>query len=450
MKYAIILFSLALNFLMIPAVAEEQYDAKSISEAEHAKEIDPNKITLRGDTEGEKVNFKVGEEMTFKFSISYGNQPTPEHPYKIKWRRFGDDGKEFDKNYPPVEITSENPVIFKTAAQRPGFVTVRVWLLDSDDKEVKVNNKPLMFTGALGAEIEKLTPLDEPEDFDQFWKDKLAELEEIPMNTEMTPVNSSNPKVAVWKFTIPCLGDSPSTGYLYMPVDAEPKSLPAIAQFKGYGQPENLKINYSLGINNIVIDVSRFGIMQEESKEYYQEQAKKLKGYGFNDNDDRETSYFRNMLLRDYRALQFLKSRPEWNGNDLSISGGSMGGLQSFWMAGLDTSITKANINYPWLCDTGAEIDNRPRSDWAPKYTPALKYYDPIYFARRISPDLSLFMFTGLGDRVCPVTGVTMAYLAAPCKNKQITYQQAATHAPAHKNPQKYKLVSNAEELLNE
>jgi len=111
-------------------------------------------------------------------------------------------------------------------------------------------------------------------------------------------------------------------------------------------------------------------------------------------------------------------------------------------MAALDKSITKAEIKFPWLCDTGSELANRPRSEWAPKYTHALEYFDPIYFAKRISPDVTLDMFTGLGDRVCPVTGVTMAYFAAPCINKQITYQQAATHAPAHKDPQVFKIES--------
>lgn len=319
-------------------IAGENYDAKSISEAEHAKALDPTKITLRGDTEGNKVNFNVGEEMTFKFSISYGNQSAPERPYKIYWKRFGDDGKDFDIKYPPVDITPDKPIIFKTSAHRSGFIIVRGWLLDSNGNDIKVNNYSLMFTGALGAEIEKLKPRPEPKDFDQFWQGQLEDLQKIPMKPELTQINSDDPRVTVWKFSIPVIEDTQATGYLYMPVNAKSNSLPAMAVFNGYGRPENVKINYGRGYQKIVIVVSRYGSKQGESKDYYQkfrEMLEKDGKIGFVNNEDRETSCFKNMVLRDYRALQFLKSRPEWNSKDLTVFGGSMGGGTSILDGGI-------------------------------------------------------------------------------------------------------------------
>ena len=51
-------------------------------------------------------------------------------------------------------------------------------------------------------------------------------------------------------------------------------------------------------------------------------------------NTDRETSYFLNMYLRDSRALDYLLTRPDWDGKTIVLTGGSMGGQQSLALAG--------------------------------------------------------------------------------------------------------------------
>lgn len=52
-------------------------------------------------------------------------------------------------------------------------------------------------------------------------------------------------------------------------------------------------------------------------------------------NTDRETSYFLNMYLRDSRALDYLLTRPDWDGKTIVLMGTSMGGQQSIMLAGL-------------------------------------------------------------------------------------------------------------------
>ena len=52
-------------------------------------------------------------------------------------------------------------------------------------------------------------------------------------------------------------------------------------------------------------------------------------------NTDREKSYFLNMYLRDSRALDYLLTRPDWDGKTIVLTGGSMGGQQSLVLAGL-------------------------------------------------------------------------------------------------------------------
>ena len=57
--------------------------------------------------------------------------------------------------------------------------------------------------------------------------------------------------------------------------------------------------------------------------EYYQTYADKIKSNGYTyafdpqQNSNPETSYFRGMILRLVRTIQYTKSLPEWDGKDL-------------------------------------------------------------------------------------------------------------------------------------
>ena len=77
------------------------------------------------------------------------------------------------------------------------------------------------------------------------------------------------------------------------------------------------------------------------------------KSYAFDpeQNKDPEVAYFNGMVLRVMRALQYLKTLPEWNGKDLRARGGSQGGLQTIWAAGCGEGVTQADSGITWCCD---------------------------------------------------------------------------------------------------
>ena len=52
-------------------------------------------------------------------------------------------------------------------------------------------------------------------------------------------------------------------------------------------------------------------------------------------NDDRETSYFLRMYLSCYQAVEYLRSRPDWDGKTLVVAGASQGGQQTLVSAAL-------------------------------------------------------------------------------------------------------------------
>lgn len=55
-----------------------------------------------------------------------------------------------------------------------------------------------------------------------------------------------------------------------------------------------------------------------------------MRGFGLNAEKNPENNYFKFMILRDLRAIEYAKTLPEWNGKDITVSGGSMGGSVDF------------------------------------------------------------------------------------------------------------------------
>src|SRR5690606_31768012 len=110
---------------------------------------------------------------------------------------------------------------------------------------------------------------------------------------------------------------------------AAPKSLPAILTVHGagvrsssLGGPAGLAKTYQA----IAMDINAHGIPNGQTKEFYDAlSAGELKGYPHFGREDRETSYFLGMFLRVQRALDFLTSQPEWDGQVLVVQGSSQG-----------------------------------------------------------------------------------------------------------------------------
>ena len=77
-------------------------------------------------------------------------------------------------------------------------------------------------------------------------------------------------------------------------------------------------------------------------------------------NTDRETSYFLNMYLRDSRVLDYLLTRPDWDGKTIVLTGGSMGGQQSLALAGLrPEKISAVLVCVPAGADSNGDLHGR-------------------------------------------------------------------------------------------
>jgi cephalosporin-C deacetylase-like acetyl esterase/lysophospholipase L1-like esterase len=135
-------------------------------------------------------------------------------------------------------------------------------------------------------------------------------------------------------------------------------------------------------------------------------------------NTSRETSYFLNMYLRDARAIDYIASRPDWDGHTIVIMGTSMGGQQSLVTAGLrPDKITAVLVNEPSGADSNGDLHGRKAGypNWAstdPKVMSTALYFDTVNFAPRIKAPVLCAI--GFIDTISPPAGIWSALNQIP------------------------------------
>lgn len=264
-------------------------------------------------------------------------------------------------------------------------------------------NNGLYAVGAAVAPTKLQLSTPRPADFDAFWDAKLAAQAKLPINPILTPVQTDVPGVEMSVFTLDALG-SKAHGYVAKP--AKDGKFPAVIQLQYAGV-------YAL---NAHADAERAAegwlVLNVDShdKQPSDPSGNVPQSYNAVGNTDREKSYFLDMYLRDSRALDYLLTRPDWDGKTIVLTGGSMGGQQSLVLAGLrPESITAALVCVPAGSDTNGNLHGRKAGYpfWPSDNPDAMRtalYFDPVNFASRIKAPVMAGM--GFIDTVSPPAGV--------------------------------------------
>jgi cephalosporin-C deacetylase len=248
-------------------------------------------------------------------------------------------------------------------------------------------------------------PVGKPADFDAFWAGKLAALKQVPINPKLEPISSDTPNVELSAVTLDSL-NSQVHGYLAAPADG--KKHPALVYYQYAGV-------YPLQ-KSLVTDRAAEGwlAMDVDSHDMPPDQATAPKNYAQIGNADREASYFLNMYLRDTRALDYIQSRPDWDGHTIVISGMSMGGQQSFVTAGLNPDrVTAMIVNVPAGADFSGDLHGSKRGypNWGiddPRMVETARYFDVVNFAPAIKAKSLVAL--GFIDTTSPPFGVFAAF----------------------------------------
>ena len=341
------------------------------------------------------------------------------------------------------------PAEFAVIAKTPGTVSVVCTVMDENKKPV-LNARKRRTWGGLGVRVDpwKIRPGNPecPADFDEFWAKKRAELDQVPVKATREEVKLSAkdakkyPNVVCYDVKVDCAGGKPVSGYLCMPRGAKEKSLPAVVFFHGAGVRSAIK-RPDYGQKAIVFDVNAHGIDNGKPAKFYKKLSDtELKSYWHRGYDNHENIYFVGMYMRVMRALDYVKSLPEWNGKVLIVCGGSQGGAQTMAAAALDKQVTMAVPGVPALCDLGGRVAKR-RPGWPIHFMQPFKrqtdpalineaaYVDGVFFAQRIT--CPVYFSTGGIDNVCHATSVFAAYNAVPGKdgkNKRLYYNPTGDH----------------------
>ena len=325
-------------------------------------------------------------------------------------------------------------------SQKPGWVYFAFQVIGADGKVVdgpapKAPQGKKKLVAEIGAmfEPEKIrTAVEMPADFDEFWKGVRTKLDQVPLEPKLEKLDSGDPKIELYAVSADCGGDRPMTAYLAVPVGAKKKSHPALVNFLSWSSCDASR---AAAINNakkgmIALSASWHGFPVNQPKEFYPREIRK----GFHATggiDDRDKWEFRWVYVRVLRALDFIKSRPEWDGKTLIVQGGSLAGAETATAAAFDPAVTTALISVPCFCEFSADLAGRKRSipvtgaKPSDKARKALNYFDVANLATRIKCEV--YFCTGYADELCPPSNVIAAYNNLPAGTKKEFFANPAT-----------------------
>lgn len=395
-----------------------------------------------GSTDKNAISYRVGEKIVLRIQLKSGTSLMA-CPY-FGWTLKTDDGTVTDG----VAEGSTGEWFLETTLQKPGFFYLKVNVLD-EKKNVVSAIQTFEGGGCAGfSEIEKTKS--EPDGFDAFWNGELSKLDAVTpelLSCVEDPAQS-NASFTVYRIKVKSYsgtyGDF-AAGYLTVPANAQKESLALRLTFQSAVTADPIPV---LDNRTAVFSVCAHAV--EVGGDY-----SKIGNYGFNPsyNSNRDTVYFKEMLLRDVQAVRFLMryfgasgSDPRfaglWNGKTLTVSGGSQGGFQCIAVAALQPdAVTFVNTAYPWLCDIGGSgAEGHYASTYMPSYTFALEYFDTVNFGKRLQCGISINP-EGLGDTVALPRGVACLWNNLPDSiEKTLTFEQDRTHGRGPKESFTYTL----------
>ena len=335
-----------------------------------------------------------------------------------------------------VELGLEPAVVYEASFDRPVFGMVYI-----ESKQAGSDTG----IGFAVAPEEMHPGFSQPSDYRKFWKKELKSMRAVTPEVKLTEVESGDEGFVCYDFEITMHEGWPARGYLAMPRDAAEKSLPIVMFFHGAGVKSSgsqskvsTAVEYAkLGGGCIAVDVNAHGMLNGQPQTYYSALEKnELRDYRCRPFTTKEDFYYKDMMLRDVRALDWLCTLREWDGKRVLVTGSSQGGSQSLAVAGLDRRVSSIVAIVPGYCDMGAVMDESRRSGWkrfyrdVHKYPGAenvLPYFDNVFSIRYTKADL--WMEAGLIDMTCAPEGMYAAFNNARMKHKRIILYPYRRHS---------------------
>ncbi|MBK8900794.1 MAG: acetylxylan esterase [Anaerolineaceae bacterium] len=273
-----------------------------------------------------------------------------------------------------------------------------------------------------------LPPRQEPDDFDAFWQQTLAETAEFPLNADFEPVDEGLQTIDTYDVTFAGFGGQLVKGWFLLPRHRT-GPLPCVVQYQGYSGGRGFLMNWlgwpSLGFACLVMDTRGQGWAPYSPGETVdlapQGTGSHVPGFMTQGIQDSHTYYYRRVFTDAVRALEAARQHEAVDAGRMAVTGGSQGGGITLAAAGLDTAVAVAMPDVPFLCHyrhATEIVDTSPYNeitrycvghrDQVETVFHTLSYFDGVNFAVRAKAQ-ALFS-VGLMDDICPPSTVYAAY----------------------------------------
>lgn len=391
------------RLLLVIGLSLSLHAASALPKGKISIEITPDRT--------EDWRYSAGDSVAYDIVVRVDGKPLKNASVKYTFAREKMPAHETHRATLP-----DGRLCVKTAGMPcPGFLTCRVFLLDEKGATVADDLAQAAF------DPEKLRPMtDMPEDFAAFWERAKAENAKIPMDPRVERAEQwCTDKVDVYYVRLQSFRkDNYVYGYVSVPKSKGPH--PAVLYVPGAGvaktkpstyMAEKGVITMTLGIHGIPLD------MPDENYDILKNGA--LYNYQFVNLDNRDQYYYKRVFMGCIRAIDYLFTRPEFDGERLMVSGGSQGGGLSIVTTALDPRVKYFVCFYPALCDHMGYLYDRA-GGWPHMFDRTRvyfrtaerilnsRYYDAANFARLIR--VPGFFSWGYNDLSCPITSMYSAY----------------------------------------
>ena len=367
--------------------------------------------------------YEIGEQAEFSITVLRNNVPLEgvEIMYTI----------QPDPGYRVIEIWSQGALILKDNASkikakkfdRPGFLRCTA--------TVEVDGKEYSSYATAGFSPQKIEPTTTlPSDFEAFWDKGKEDLSKVPVNPRLTLMpERCTDKVNVYHVRLDNV-EGKIYGILCTP--KKEGKYPAILHVPGAGirpyygdvsEAEEGFISFTIGIHGIPVNL--------DQSVYSDLMQGALKNYWTINLDDKDYAYYKRVYLGCIRAVDFIESLSNFDGEHLGVTGGSQGGALSIITASLDHRISYLAAFYPALSDLTGFLHERA-GGWPQLFTDdytdkpekieTSKYFDVVNFARFVK--VPGWYSWGYNDNVCPPTSMYAAYNVIDTKKELHVFQQ--------------------------
>ncbi|MFK7807264.1 MAG: HYR domain-containing protein [Saprospiraceae bacterium] len=337
----------------------------------------------------------------------------------------------YDNFAPPITsgtiaVTANVPVNIPYTHNEPGVVLCKLNLNGSNA------------LAAAAFDVEDITPLgDAPADFDAFWNTAKAELATIDIDPQISDCETSTYETTC-RVNLGNIDGRRVYGYISVP--STPGPYPAMLTLPPFGSGPNVctpgdqnavrggVLSISINIHDVEPDVSD------------------PNAYEPNVIDNPDSIYYKYAVLGAIRAIDYIFSRPDFNGTEMGVMGVSQGGGLSYLVAGIDdrVNLLLSSINalsehngltenkasgFPYYINKSRDEFGTPEHEAATME--AISYYDGMHAATRYEGPT--WTFIGYEDLVCPAATGIAAF-------NQLPGPKIMTHSidVAHNTPAPY------------